>query len=559
MLKLNYIHFYILLVLIIFSACSTSKIQQESTPDYSQMSLFELYLQANQLDSNTIRYIKNNYLLDLIINASKNEQLGLYHQAIVDLLDALRFDSSKVILYSLAKNLYMLEKYTLAFDYAFKSYLKDTNFLPTIELLAYLLRSRNQPELALYFSTRLIHIKKDKLTEEDLNLHLSLLDKVDTSYSSSINFLRSFSQKSLSSFTDLNLLLYYVLVGDTINQFNYCNKIIRNTKNYNELSNTFWTYYFELIKSRYSFEEFCEQLRKIGKELTFENALFLSYSLFQSFKQQDENNFQLLQQYSNCLENFLEDNYKKFYLLREIALTNKDTAKAEEYTQKILSGNNIDFDILSNITYYQFISGKKKEAIDNLRKFEFAFDTNTNYYNLLAELYLNDNQFDLARETLEKCIALDSANIDAHINLGWLYYEIEEHTLSDLHYAKALMLDPENPLILNNWAYSYIQRDTNLKEAREMIEKALEYRSENPNFLDTYGWLFYKLKDYEKAKKFIEKSIQLDSSRPEPFLHLSLIYEAMGDTENAKKFFDKALQIDPNNKEVRKEIENKTK
>jgi len=76
--------------------------------------------------------------------------------------------------------------------------------------------------------------------------------------------------------------------------------------------------------------------------------------------------------------------------------------------------------------------------------------------------------------------------------------------------------------------------------------------------LDTYGWYFYKVGQYEEARKYIEKSIQIDSSRAEPFLHLSLIYKALGDETKAKENFEKAVSIDPNNKEIIKEM-NKTK
>jgi Tfp pilus assembly protein PilF len=153
---------------------------------------------------------------------------------------------------------------------------------------------------------------------------------------------------------------------------------------------------------------------------------------------------------------------------------------------------------------------------------------------------------------------LDSFYTEPYSYLGDIYFAKEDWKKSDFYYSEYLKFYPNEATILNNYAYSLIIREENLPYALSMIERAIEQKPDDPNFLDTYGWYFYKVGQYEEARKYIEKSIQIDSSRAEPFLHLSLIYKALGDETKAKENFEKAVSIDPNNKEIIKEM-NKTK
>ena len=48
---------------------------------------------------------------------------------------------------------------------------------------------------------------------------------------------------------------------------------------------------------------------------------------------------------------------------------------------------------------------------------------------------------------------------------------------ADKYYRKALSLEPENPVRLNDLAYFLIDKDRNVNEGMELVEKALEIKS----------------------------------------------------------------------------------
>ncbi|MDR0969225.1 MAG: tetratricopeptide repeat protein [Lentimicrobiaceae bacterium] len=75
-------------------------------------------------------------------------------------------------------------------------------------------------------------------------------------------------------------------------------------------------------------------------------------------------------------------------------------------------------------------------------------------------------------------------------------------------YEKVLKMNPDNSLVLNNYAYYLSLEGANLDKALQMAAKAVELDSENVSNIDTYAWVFYKLGRYEDALKWIEKAIE---------------------------------------------------
>lgn len=128
---------------------------------------------------------------------------------------------------------------------------------------------------------------------------------------------------------------------------------------------------------------------------------------------------------------------------------------------------------------------------------------------------------------------------DAQSNLG----NSEE---ADRVYELALRYDSENHNAMNNYAYNLSVRGENLDRAQELALKAMELEPENAAYLDTMGWIFYKLGEYEKAKRFIKASIDLDNSAAsaEVLEHLGDVYEKLGNLAEAKKLWKQALEKD---------------
>lgn len=92
--------------------------------------------------------------------------------------------------------------------------------------------------------------------------------------------------------------------------------------------------------------------------------------------------------------------------------------------------------------------------------------------------------------------------------LGDAYHELKQYEKSDAAYEAALVSDPNNVQVLNNYSYYLSLRGEKLDKAKQMSGKVVKQFPDNDTYLDTYAWVLYKLKDYTGAKAALEKALE---------------------------------------------------
>jgi tetratricopeptide (TPR) repeat protein len=99
----------------------------------------------------------------------------------------------------------------------------------------------------------------------------------------------------------------------------------------------------------------------------------------------------------------------------------------------------------------------------------------------------------------------------------------------------------------------WADRDENLAEARAMIEKAVKLEPKNPAFLDSLGWVFFKLGQTSEALPLILKAIELNDE-PDATLydHLGDIQAALNQPDKAREAWRKSLSIEASDKVEKK-------
>lgn len=133
--------------------------------------------------------------------------------------------------------------------------------------------------------------------------------------------------------------------------------------------------------------------------------------------------------------------------------------------------------------------------------------------------------------------------------------ELDRHAAADSAYQQALEISPEDATLLNNYSYSLSERGQQLEEALVMAQKAVQKEPENGAFLDTIGWVYYKMGKYETALEYILKSISVRDTSAEVMEHLGDVYDKLGQPELARQYWQKALTLDGNRKSVIQKLE----
>ena len=129
------------------------------------------------------------------------------------------------------------------------------------------------------------------------------------------------------------------------------------------------------------------------------------------------------------------------------------------------------------------------------------------------------------------------------IRLGKAYYDIGKPQEAEKAYIKCLEIVPSNSAALNNLAYLYVD-DLNVPEkALPYVRKVIRLRPQDPNVLDTYGWVLARLKRYAEAKKYLQRSIERDPLLAACRYHLGWVFEQTKDTTQALKHYRLGIEL----------------
>ncbi len=174
---------------------------------------------------------------------------------------------------------------------------------------------------------------------------------------------------------------------------------------------------------------------------------------------------------------------------------------------------------------------------------------------LLGVAYSRTGQSEEAVDALQKARRINPKDVDAISQLALVYDGLKRFTESDSLYELALSLSPDNDLVLNNFAYSLADRGVQIERALEMSKKALAAKPDNTSYLDTIGWIYYRLGDFTSAENYILKAMEKGEVSAVVYEHLGDVYYRLDHRDRALEYWNKALKLDEKNTALREKIE----
>jgi tetratricopeptide (TPR) repeat protein len=215
------------------------------------------------------------------------------------------------------------------------------------------------------------------------------------------------------------------------------------------------------------------------------------------------------------------------YLLGDIYnnLGRKDEAIVEYEYFKKHSEEKGDVHIKLGLAYDEI--GNHLEAVNNFREALNIYPDNDELYYYLGIEYriLDDNE--KAVNAFKKAVELKQDNAYYIFHLGVSYERIGSIEEAIFYLDKSIQYDDNNAMALNYLGYLLADKGIRLDEAKEFIEKAVSMNPENGAYLDSLGWVYYKMSEYNNAKEYLEKAVKyIDSSENENYL----VYDHLGDT-----------------------------
>jgi tetratricopeptide (TPR) repeat protein len=95
-------------------------------------------------------------------------------------------------------------------------------------------------------------------------------------------------------------------------------------------------------------------------------------------------------------------------------------------------------------------------------------------------------------------------------------------------FREALDLDPASAITLNYYGYMLADKNSRLPEALKLIRKAVELEPMNGAYLDSLGWVYFKMGEYELAEENLRQAAERDQTDPTVHEHLGDLYEKTG-------------------------------
>lgn len=128
---------------------------------------------------------------------------------------------------------------------------------------------------------------------------------------------------------------------------------------------------------------------------------------------------------------------------------------------------------------------------------------------------------------------------------GIAYERTGAWVAAEADFRKALELEPEQPQVMNYLAYSWVERQENLDEARQMLVRAVELSPSDGYIVDSLGWALYKIGDFPAAVVQLEHAAELEPAEAVINDHLGDAYWRVGRKREARVQWHRALSLAP--------------
>lgn len=205
--------------------------------------------------------------------------------------------------------------------------------------------------------------------------------------------------------------------------------------------------------------------------------------------------------------------------------------KAIEVSQKAVTTNPKNTDLKLMLATELADEGKADEGITMAKGLLDNSDKDRLVWLTVAQIDTRLHRWKDADDALNKAEPLSTKKDDKVYVLflrGASAERQKRYEPAEQYFRQALVLDPSNAMVLNYLGYMLADKGTKLTEALQMIRKAVEEEPMNGAYLDSLGWAYFKLGQYELAEENLRQAVERDQTDPTMHEHLGDLYEKTG-------------------------------
>jgi tetratricopeptide (TPR) repeat protein len=192
--------------------------------------------------------------------------------------------------------------------------------------------------------------------------------------------------------------------------------------------------------------------------------------------------------------------------------------------------------------------GRVDEAVALIRPRLTGGPADYEEYLVLSSLLMNAGRGTEAIEAARKAVGLAAADDAQQATNALLMLSSAQERAGDTKGSeetlrRILAQDPQNATALNNLGYFLTERNERLAEALEMIQRAVRAEPTNPSFLDSLGWVYFRLGKLPEAERHLSDAARRNPASATIQEHLGDLFQRLGNPEKARAAWRRALSL----------------
>jgi len=166
-------------------------------------------------------------------------------------------------------------------------------------------------------------------------------------------------------------------------------------------------------------------------------------------------------------------------------------------------------------------------------------------YIALAQMNSRAKNWKEAEANINKALELSTKQEDKDYALfvqGSIYERQKKYDLAEEAFHRVIVDDPKNAQALNYLGYMLADRGTRVEEALGYIRRAVALDPQNGAYLDSLGWAYFRLGNYDLAEENLRRASERIGNDPTVHEHLGELYQKTGRLKLAAANFERALE-----------------
>ncbi|HEV1285648.1 MAG TPA: tetratricopeptide repeat protein [Bryobacteraceae bacterium] len=199
-------------------------------------------------------------------------------------------------------------------------------------------------------------------------------------------------------------------------------------------------------------------------------------------------------------------------------------------------------------------SGQTDAAAAELKKLLDGKNDREIYLDLAAYVYDRVRKFDEEAKALDAADKLSVSKEDREavwFQRGAMYEKMKKIDLAEAEFRKILEINPDSAATMNYLGYMLADRNVKLAEALSLITKALDKEPNNGAYLDSLGWVYFKMNRLQEAEENLRQALirtprdgTVHDHMGDVLLKESKVREAIAQWQLSLQEFEKASPAD---------------